>query len=171
MRKQYDFDASMHQVLAALQASGSEEEDAQTYGEEEEPATIHVYPVAGGGILFSKVPLEQEEPTIIESQEAPDTEIPRTKHTITPGKEPFFFPLFLLILGFFVLFDMADSQITALLSPPITVTLTSKAHTISTTATLPIGADGNGVQGRVLPELTLTQSTSTNATGHGHQDA
>ncbi|HLQ30842.1 MAG TPA: hypothetical protein VK140_16530, partial [Ktedonobacteraceae bacterium] len=77
MRKHYDLDAPMHQVLATLQAPG-EEEEAQTHGEEE-PATIHVYPVAGGGILFSQVPLDQEEPTIIESQEEPDTEMSLTR--------------------------------------------------------------------------------------------
>ena len=172
MRKHYDLDANMHQMLATLQAP-REEEDAQTYGEEEEPATIHVYPVAGGGILFSKVPLDQEQPIIIESQEAPDTAIPRTKHTNTPGKEPFFFFSFLLILGFFLLFDMVDSQITALLIPTITVTITPKAHTISTTGVFPLGTAGsaNGLQGRVLPTFTLTQSASTTATGHGHQDA
>ncbi len=169
MRKQYDLDAPMHQVLATLQTPGSEEE-AQTHGEEEEPATIHVYPVAGGGILFSRVPLDQEEAPIVESQ-APDTEIPLTKHTTTRAKErPGFLP-FLLILGFFLLFDMADSQVTALLTPTITVTITPKAHTITTTATFPIGADGNGVPGRVLPELTLTQTQTTQATGKGHQDA
>ena len=57
MRKHYDLDAPMHQVLATLQAP-REEEDSQTQSEEE-PATIHVYPVAGGGILFSQVPLDQ----------------------------------------------------------------------------------------------------------------
>jgi len=168
MREQYDFDAPMHQMLATLQASGRAE-DAQTHGEEEQ-ATIHVYPVAGGGILFSKVPLDQEEPTVIDSQD-PDTQIPSTKHSTTPRKEPSFFFSYLLILCFFVLFDMADSQLTALLTPTITVTLTPKARTISTTATLPIGTNRNGVPGRVLPGLTLTQSTSTNATGQGHQNA
>src|SRR5713226_3087304 len=168
MRKHYDLDAPMHQALATLQAPG-EEEEAQTHGEEE-PATIHVYPVAGGGILFSQVPLDQEEATIIESH-APDTEMSLTKHPTTPGKErPCFFS-FLLILGFFLLFDMADSQMTALLTPTITVTITPKAQTISTTATFPIDANGNGAPGRVSPAFTLTQSASTSATGHGHQDA
>ena len=172
MRKHYDLDANMHQMLATLQAP-REEEDTQTHGEEEEPATIHVYPVAGGGILFSKVPLEQEELTIIESEKEPDTAIPLTKHTTAPGKEPLFFFSYLLILCFFLLFDMADSQITALLIPTITVTITPKAHTISTTGVFPLGTAGsaNGLQGRVLPTLTLTQFASTTATGHGHQDA
>jgi len=170
MKKYYDLDTPMQRMLATLQETGKEEELYTAL--EEEQATIHVYPVAGGGILFSHVPLDQEEPTIIESQE-PDTEIPLRRHATTPGKEPPFFLFFLLILGFFLLFDMADSQITALLTPIITVTLIPKAHTITTTATLPLvsGESSNGVPGRVLPELTLTQLASTTTTGHGHQDA
>ncbi len=167
MRKQHDLDATMRQMLTTLQEPGRAED---TQFPAEEQATIHVYPVAGGGILFSQMPLDQEEPTIIESEE-PDTEIPLTKHMATPGKEPFFFPYFILILCFFLVFDLVDTQITALLTPIITVTLTPKVQTISTTATLPIGANGNGVQGRVLPELALTQTQTTQATGHGHQDA
>src|SRR5713226_2235640 len=157
MRKQYDLGATIDQMLATLQEPGRAQ-DAQT--PEEEQATIHVYPVAGGGLLFSPVPFDQEEATIIESQE-PDTEIPLTKQPTTPEKEPFFFPYFLLILCFFVLFDLADSMLTAVLAPIATITITPKTQSISTTATLPLVPDGNGVPGRVLPVFTLTQSQST----------
>src|SRR5712692_8265707 len=171
MKKYYDLDTPMQRMLATLQETGKEEELYTAL--EEEQATIHVYPVAGGGILFSKVPLDQEEPTIIESEKEPDAENPWIKHPTVPGKGPPSFLSFLLILCFFVLFDMADSQLTALLAPTITVTLTPKAHTISTTGVFPLGTAGstNGLQGRVLPTFTLTQSASTTATGHAHQDA
>src|SRR5713226_1701934 len=159
MKKHYDLDAQVQCLLAALEETGKEEEEIHP-APEEQLATIHVYPFAGGGILFSQVPLDQEEPTVIESQET-DMEVLLTKHPTTPGKEPPFFLSFLLILGFFLLFDMADSQMTALLTPTITVTITPKAQTISTTATFPIDANGNGAPGRVLPAFTLTQSAST----------
>ncbi len=170
MSQQYDLDVHVQRLLATLQETGGEEETHTPL--EEEQATIHVYPVAGGGILFTKVPLDQKEPTIIESQE-PDTEIPLTKHTTTPGKEPPFFLSFLLMLCFFLLFDVADTQITALLTPTITVTLTPKAQIITTIQAFPLVSEGsgNGVPGRVLPVFTLTQTQPTQATGHGHQSA
>ncbi len=170
MSQSYDLDANVQHLLATLEGPGKEE-DAQP--PEEEHVTIHVYPVAGGGILFSKVSLDQEEPTIVDSEEDPDTEIPLTEQPTTAAKEPPFFFSFLLILCFFVLFDLADSTLTALLTPTITVAITPKAHIISTTEALPIVSEGNtnGLQGRVLPEFTLTQSLRTQATGHGHQDA
>src|SRR5712692_8605310 len=170
MNQSYDLDANGEHLLATLEGPG-QEEDAQP--PKEEHVTIHVYPVAGGGILFSKVPLDQEEPTIVDSEEDPDTEIPLTRHPTTSAKElPFFFS-FLLILGFFVLFDMADSQLTTLLTPTITVTITPKAQTITTTEMVPLKPEGrsNGVPGRVLPVFTLTQMQPTQATGHGHQNA
>jgi len=164
MRKQSDLDAPMHRMLAILQEPEREEE-VQT-PDEEEQATIHVYPVAGGGILFSQVPLDAEEPTIIDSEE-PYTEIPLTQHSPRAGKEPPCFLHFLLILCFFVLFDVGDGQVSALLAPIATITITPQVQTLATTATLLLAS----LQGRVLPALTLAQTQRVQATGQGHQDA
>jgi len=60
--------------------------------------TMHVYPMKGG-LLFL--------PDSVVSQEL-DTEIPLTKHTPTPAKEPSFFPQLILILCFFSCFNFVD---------------------------------------------------------------
>jgi len=167
MSKQYELDEKLQCILATIQEPGREEEEYAP-DDEQEQETIHVYPVEGGGMLFSKVPLDQEEPATIDSQE-PDTRIPATKHLAAPGKDPFFFPYCLLILCFFLLFDMADSALLAVFTPIVTITITPQVQTITITKTFPLGIDG--VQGRVLPVLTVSQSQTTQATGKGHQNA
>jgi len=166
MSKQYKLDEKLQRILATIQEPGREEEAPPLREQEQE--TIHVYPVEGGGILFSKVPLDQEEPATIDSQE-PDTKIPATNHLAAPGKDPFYFPYFLLILCFFLLFDVAGSTLTTMFTPIVTITITPQVQTITTTKTFPLGT--NGVRGRVLPILTVSQSQTVNATGKGHQNA
>jgi flagellar motor protein MotB len=161
----------IQRMLATLQDSGREEEALPS--EEEELETVHVYPVEGGGILFTKTQLDQDElsSTMIDRKEPDKNTTQTTQKVATPVKEPSFFPDFMLILCFFLLLDMADSSLTALLTPTATITITPKVQTITMTATIPIIPGGNGVQGRVSPALTLSQSQTIQASGHGHQDA
>src|ERR1051326_7948821 len=96
----------IHRILASL--SGEEDEDATPLPEEEDLDAIHVYPVEGGGILLTRTPLDEEEEAaalVIESQ--PATVAPRT---------PSSFVLFLLLLCLFLVGDLADTQLIALMT-------------------------------------------------------
>src|SRR5713226_6152848 len=91
-------------LLATLNEQGGEYD--QSLPDEEEPDTIHVYPVEGGGILFTRTPLEPEESAspVIDSQDDQTMGTPLAK---TPPP----FVLFLLLLCLFVLGDVADNQL------------------------------------------------------------
>ena len=56
-------------ILATLSKQG--DEDDAPLPDEEELDTIHVYPVEGGGLLFTRTPLEPDEvaPLVIDSQD------------------------------------------------------------------------------------------------------
>src|SRR5260370_37949638 len=89
--------------LAALNEQGDEDDTALP--DEEELETIHVYPVEGGGILFTRTPLEPDEsaPPIIDSQNDHDA-------STAVAKSPPLVVLFLLLLCLFVVWDVADIQ-------------------------------------------------------------
>lgn len=146
----------LEQILAALHAPEGEQE--QALPEEEEPSnTIHVYPVEGGGVLFSSVPLEQDEPdTTIDNQ--PSDVRPR----FTSPRPPHFLS-FVLLLVLFLLLDAANSQVVALLTPTVTIALTPAVHSLS--------LQGTATLGKLLSPITLTQVQTVPTTGHGHQDA
>jgi hypothetical protein len=153
-------------ILAAFGGSGSgEEEEPESQQEEEAPPTIHVYPVEGGGVLFSPVPLEVdelEEPDpherIVRNPRVIDSQPPRIPAHRTPP-----FALFVLLLCLLLLLDAADSQLVFLLAPTVTITLTPVVRTLTLTSTAALG--------RQLAPLTLSQAQSVPTTGHGHQDA
>lgn len=147
-------------ILATLNEQG--DEDDSSLPDEEELDTIHVYPVEGGGILFTKTPLEPEEaaPPMIDSQDDQTAGVPI-------AKTPPMFVLFLLLLCVFVLGDVADNQLIALLTPTVTVTVVPQTHTVAATANLPAEA----IQAHGFAPLTLSLSQTVLATGTGHQDA
>ena len=153
-------------ILAAMEKGREEDEKTARQEETGEPEIIHVYPLEGGGLVFTKNPIEDEpEPPIVESTE------PKTDQRPVWRKGPPHFFYFLLILLLFLLLDSADTALVALFTPTATITVIPEAEAITTTATFPIGTSSNDVQGRVLPALTVTQSLTVPATGRGHQDA
>jgi Baseplate J-like protein len=142
-------------ILATLNQSG--DEDDAPLPDEEELDTIHVYPVEGGGILFTRTPIEPDEsaPPIIDS---------RDEHTSTAAaKTPSPLVLFLLLLCVFVLGDMADTQLLAMVIPTATITIVPNVRTITLQSTAMLG--------KLLSPITLSQSQTVPTTGHGHQDA
>src|SRR5690348_14051359 len=143
----------INRILASL--SGGEDEDAPPLPEEENLDTIHVYPVEGGGILLTRTPLDEEEEVapVIESQPA----TPAAPRSLPP------FVLFLLLLCLFLVGDLADTQLIALLTPTVTIAITPEVHTVREQSTASLG--------KLLSPITLSQSETVPATGHGHQDA
>jgi hypothetical protein len=155
----------LHEAGNQTHAAGSSEQQAP------EPETIHVYPVEGGGLLFSRVPLEPEEdlpstPPIIESDQPLGGPLP-----LAGGKAPPVFLVFVLLLGVFLLLDSLDATLTAWLTPTVTITLIPRTQTVITGMTVYLGEGPSQLAGHVLPSLTVTQSRTNRATGHGHQDA
>lgn len=148
-------------ILATLNEQGDEQDHALP--DEEELETIHVYPVEGGGILFTRTPIEPEEaaPLVIDSQDDHSSTAPTATQTSPP------FVLFLFLLCVFVLGDLADTQLLAMATPTITVTLVPQTHTVTATANLPAAT----IHAHSFAPLTLSFSQTVPATGVGHQDA
>jgi hypothetical protein len=142
-------------ILATLNEQGGE--DAMPLPEEEELDTIHVYPVEGGGLLLTRTPLEEDPaaPVIDSQDDQPTTEAAR--RTLPP------FVLFLLLLCLFLVGDLADSQLIALMTPTATITITPEVQTVRVQSSASLG--------KLLSPITLSESQTVPATGHGHQDA
>src|ERR1051326_1866527 len=135
----------IHRILASL--SGEEDEDATPLPEEEDLDAIHVYPVEGGGILLTRTPLDEEEEAaalVIESQ--PATVAPRT---------PSSFVLFLLLLCLFLVGDLADTQLIALMTPTVTIAITPQVHPVSLHSTASLG--------KLLSPITVRESLTVPA--------
>jgi VCBS repeat-containing protein len=167
MQQTSQYAKALPAILAEMGKGREEDEKTSQNAETEEPEVIHVYPLEGGGLVFTKTPIEEDDPgtIIVDSQE------PETESRPTQRKDPPYFLYFFLILLLLLLLDSADTALLALLTPTATITIMPKAEAITTTATFHIGAGRSGVQGRVLPALTVTQSLTVPATGRGHQDA
>jgi hypothetical protein len=142
-------------ILATLNEQGDEGDHALP--DEEELDTIHVYPVEGGGILFTRTALEPDEaaPPVIGSQDD------HASRAATKTPPPFV--LFLLLLCVFVLGDLADTQLLAMMTPTATITIIPNVRTISLRSTAMLG--------KLLSPITLTEARTVPTTGHGHQDA
>ncbi len=161
MQSQY---AKRVSVILAENEKGQGDDETTTGQQAEigEPEIIHVYPLEDGGLVFTTTPIEDEpEAPVVDSTE------PETDQRPVSRKDPPYFLYFLLILLLFLGLDSADTALIALFTPTVHVTIIPQTKTVRTTATLPMAL----VKGRVLPSLTLTQSQTVAATGHGHQTA
>jgi VCBS repeat-containing protein len=129
-----------------------------------------VYPVTGGGILFTKEPLEKEAiESVLEEKEPPEEPI---SSNATARWERYSFPLFLLVLCLFLSLDMLSFYLLSLTLPTATITIIPASRNISTTAQINLASlSVGGIQGRALPGLTISQSQTVQATGKGHQTA
>jgi Baseplate J-like protein len=142
-------------ILATLNEQGNE--DATPLPEEEELDTIHVYPVEGGGLLLTRTPIEEDlAAPVIDSQ-------PDQPTTGAARRTPPPFVLFLLLLCLFLVGDLADTQLIALMTPTATIAVTSEVHTVRVQSTASLG--------KLLSPVTLSESQTVPTTGHGHQDA
>ncbi|MDQ2902618.1 MAG: baseplate J/gp47 family protein [Chloroflexota bacterium] len=158
----------MPRMLAARYAQGYEGEE-----EAEEQETIHVYPVEGGGLLFTRTPLEEgdgqeqeeDQETTIDSEatqpEVPPSETPDPAAPAREEKRLYALHIVLLVLLFFAL-DNADPALASLFTPTVTVTITPTVQNITLHSTAP---------GKRLHPVTLRENETVPATGHGHQDA
>lgn len=155
-------------ILAEMENQREEGENPPPPNTEEEPEKIvYVYPLEGGGVVFTDTPIEEDQ----QQPQAPvvDAQEPKTDMRLTPRREPAYFLHFLLILLVFVGLDSLDA-VFASFAPTVIITLTPVVKTVSTTATVSVGA-GADIKGRILPPLTLSQEQTISATGRGHQDA
>ncbi len=145
-------------ILATLQGqtNGDQSQQDQPVGETE---TIHIYPVAGGGIFLTKNPIEKEsqEPPIVES-DTPTRPLAQPQHRNSPRVLHC-----ILLLFLFLLLDSAGGILNDLSTPTATITITPKIHTVSVQGSVKLGT--------LLNPITLSESETVSATGHGHQDA
>ncbi len=149
-------------ILAEMEEARQEDEASQPdQGREAGEKVIYVYPLEGGGLVFTETPIEDEPDLPPVDSRGPE---PGTR------RETPYFLHFLLLLLLFVLLDSADSALGALFAPTVTVAITPQVRTLGATATISVGNRGE-MHGRVLAPLTLTQSQTVRATGRGHQEA
>src|SRR5260370_26325249 len=145
---QYDLTANIQEVIHGLDTpAGTGGKDDEPDREERE--TIHVYPVAGGGVLFTRTPIEEDKEPI---------------YTQNPKNTPDPVAIRALIFSVLIPLSCIIFQLYLLFNPPIaTITIIPKSQQIILNGTLQLG--------RQLNPLTLSQSQITQTTGHGHQDA
>ncbi len=142
-------------ILATLNEQGNE--DATPLPEEEELDTIHIYPVEGGGLLLTRIPIEEDPAApVIDSQ--PDQPTTGAAPSTPPP-----FVLFLLLLCLFLVGDLADTQLLALMTPTATIAITPEVQTVRLQST--------ALLGKPLSPITLSESQTVPTTGHGHQNA
>ena len=60
-KQEYDLTTNIQEVLNVMHAPGGRSGDTFSETDEEERETIHVYPVEGGGVLFTRTPIEPGE--------------------------------------------------------------------------------------------------------------
>src|SRR5260370_18926505 len=122
--------------------------------DEEERETIHVYPVEGGGILFTRTPIESRDDYLDTTPITP----PQPK--APAGSGIVFFGVFVTFLCLFCI----AAQCYQIVNPfSVTVTFVAKPQQVALQGTLQLGRD--------LNPLTVSQSQSVPTTGRGHHSA
>jgi hypothetical protein len=141
-------------ILASLHQP---EDEQQPLPDEEPVPTLYVYKTEQGGVVLS--------PTRIEGDEDPQDETVIDSQEPQPAarREPPYFFYFVFILLVFLVLDVANSQLIALMTPTVNITITPTVKTITLTSSMRLG--------KVLSPLTLTESQTVSTSGHGHQEA
>ena len=168
MQQTSQYAKALPAILAEMEKEREEDETQQPDqdGQGDGEKVVYVYPLEGGGVVFTQTPIDEEPQTLIVNTQEPETDIRPPQR-----KDPPYFLHFLLLLLLFVGLESADAMLTDLFSPTATITIIPQQKAITTAATFPIGTGKNDVQGRVLPALTLSQSLTVRASGKGHQGA
>lgn len=154
-------------LLAKMEQERGQGDQEQSDQKGQEPEkVVYVYPLEGGGLVFTDTPVEEEDAQvhIVDSGELATDTRP------APRYDPLAFLHFLLILCIFLGLDNVDTYVT-LLTPTVTISITPVVKTVSTTTTLTVAGPGADVRGRVIAPLTITQEQTVKATGREHQDA
>lgn len=156
----------IHRILASLNEPGDEEADTTTpLSDKQTVNVIHVYPVEGGGILFSQTELEPEDDKVVDSTpsehskaEVSDQEIPSLNMKREASKA-----LAATILAVCLVMLLIGFTIQSL-SVPAIITIVTSEHQISTNAVFTLPAT-------LLKKVTFAEAGNAPATGKGHQDA
>ena len=149
--QEYDLTANIQDVLNVLQTPGDIGEDTEPGDEALE--TIHVYPVEGGGILFTRTPIEEDQGLDTTPIVTPQPSQPTSNAAIG-----------VWFFGLFMILSCLMFQLYVLINPfTVTVTILSKSQQLTANGTLQLG--------RVLNPITISQSQTVATTGKGHQDA
>ncbi len=149
-------------MLAAQTDEGDNESNtAAPFPDQQEEQVIHVYPVAGGGLLFSPTELDHEESqaTIIDSEEPP----PQPQAQKPKQRESLSVLHGVLIVLLFLLLDSASTMLTALMTPTAIITVIPHVQSITLQSSIQVG--------KLLAPITLSESQTVPTTGHGHQNA
>ena len=154
-------------ILAEMEQERERDDKQPDQGEQVPEKVVYIYPLEGGGVVFTETPIDEDEPAAPNVVSAE----PETDQRPITRKDPPYFLHFLLLLLLCVGLDSADTMLTALFTPTATITIIPRQQALTATATFPIGTGPGDVTGRVLPALTLSQSQTVQATGKGHQDA
>src|SRR5260370_40003639 len=146
---QYDLTANIQEVIHVLDTpAGTGEKDDEPDGEERE--IIHVYPVAGGGVLFTRTPIEDEDTEPIYTQPP--------KNVLDPVV------IGVLFLSFLIPLSCIIFQLYIFFNPPIaTIIIIPKSQQVTVTGTLHLG--------RILSPITISQEAKTQPTVKEHKDA
>src|SRR5947209_6206920 len=150
-------------ILAEMEQERERDDKQPDQGEQVPEKVVYIYPLEGGGVVFTETPIDEPAAPNVVSAEPETDQRPITR------KDPPYFLHFLLLLLLFVGLDSAGTMLTAFFTPTATITIIPQQQALTTSATFPIGP--GDVTGRVLPALTLSQSQTVQATGRGHQDA
>jgi VCBS repeat-containing protein len=167
MQQQHERSGDIEQFLQSLNSEERAEHDKEPPQEEPFPPnteeelgeeiqeTIHVY--------FVRQPAApRKDERVIESTPPP-----------TPQKHVSYAAFVALSVNILLFLSVLIVYVIPQLTTRVTITLIPEEKQVLTTATLVVSetpTNGN-IKGRLLPSITLTQSNTVAATGHGHQNA
>src|SRR5712692_6750203 len=120
----YDLQTNIQEVLTVMHTGGDGGEDANTFTDEEERETIHVYPVEGGGILLTRTPIEEEDDEL-DTSPLPTQPVQQPASNAAGGT---------LLFGVFVALLCLMFQFYLIVNPfTVTITLAARSQQLSLT--------------------------------------